>query len=127
MTTFTTMPAGLIGDVGGLEILMVLFAVLMLFGKDKLPDFARGVGKSIREFKKATAGVEHEIKRAIEDVQQPARIAPPPPPPPAIVALPEVDPEDAPYTDLPTEEKPKSEGTTSPSESPGPPHQKLGD
>ena len=34
--------------------------VLVLFGGQKLPEFARGLGKSIREFKKAAAGVEEE-------------------------------------------------------------------
>ena len=54
-------------DVGGGEMMLIFFIVLMLFGGQKLPEFARGLGKSIREFKKATAGVEDEIKRAMEE------------------------------------------------------------
>lgn len=61
-------------DVGGGEMLLIFFVVLMLFGGRKLPEFARGLGKSIREFKKATAGVEDQIKRAIEE-PAPARAA----------------------------------------------------
>jgi TatA/E family protein of Tat protein translocase len=55
-----------IEGVGGLELLMILFVVLMLFGSQRLPDLARGLGRSIREFRKATSGVEEEIKRIIE-------------------------------------------------------------
>lgn len=62
-------------DVGGGEMMLIFFVVLMLFGGQKLPEFARGLGKSIREFKKATAGVEDQIKRAIEEDPAPARPA----------------------------------------------------
>ncbi len=54
-------------DVGGGEMLLIFFVVLLLFGGKKMPEFARGLGKSIREFKKATAGVEDEIKRVMEE------------------------------------------------------------
>ena len=59
-------------DVGGPELMLIFFAILMLFGGQRLPELARGLGKSIREFKKATAGVEEEIKRAIESAPEPA-------------------------------------------------------
>ncbi|HVU16062.1 MAG TPA: twin-arginine translocase TatA/TatE family subunit [Candidatus Didemnitutus sp.] len=57
-----------IEGIGGSEILVIMFVVLMLFGSDKLPGLARGMGKSIREFKKAAAGVEEEIRQAMEEV-----------------------------------------------------------
>lgn len=64
-------------DVGGGEMLLISFVVLLLFGGKKMPEFARGLGKSIREFKKATAGVEDEIKRALaEEPETPAPKAP---------------------------------------------------
>jgi sec-independent protein translocase protein TatA len=62
-------------DVGGGEMMLIFFIVLLLFGGKKMPEFARGLGKSIREFKKATAGVEDQIKRALDD--EPETIAPP--------------------------------------------------
>ncbi|MCA1591262.1 MAG: twin-arginine translocase TatA/TatE family subunit [Acidobacteria bacterium] len=37
---------------GGWELLVVLFVILLLFGGAKLPQLAKGMGKSIREFKK---------------------------------------------------------------------------
>lgn len=58
----------LLPDVGGWEMMLVLFVVLLLFGGDKMPQLAKGIGKSIREFKRAAGDVEREIKRAIDEV-----------------------------------------------------------
>jgi TatA/E family protein of Tat protein translocase len=62
-----------IEGIGGPELLMIMFIVLLLFGANRLPDLARGFGRAVREFKKATSGVEQEVRRAMEE----------PPPPPA--------------------------------------------
>lgn len=64
---------GLIGDIGGPELMLIFALVLLLFGGKRLPEFARGLGKSIREFKKATSGVEEEIKRAMEEPPPPRK------------------------------------------------------
>ncbi len=49
----------------GWEILVVLFVVLLLFGSTRLPQLARGMGKSINEFKKGISDGgkedEHEV------------------------------------------------------------------
>lgn len=58
---------GFLEGIGGPELTMIMFVVLLLFGADKLPGLARGLGKSVREFKKATSGVEEEFKRAMEE------------------------------------------------------------
>ena len=42
--------------------------VLLLFGAKKIPELARGLGKSMGEFKKAREEFEDEIKRAADDV-----------------------------------------------------------
>jgi sec-independent protein translocase protein TatA len=70
-----------IDGIGGPEILVIMFVVLMLFGSDKLPGLAKGMGKSIREFKKAASGVEEEIRQALEDPPEPKKpiVAPPKP------------------------------------------------
>ncbi|MSU65895.1 MAG: twin-arginine translocase TatA/TatE family subunit [Opitutus sp.] len=52
---------------GGPEMFLVFVIILMLFGGQKLPEFARGLGKTMREFKKAASGVEDEFKRALEE------------------------------------------------------------
>lgn len=59
-------------DVGTPELMLIFFAILILFGGQRLPELAKGLGKSIREFKKASAGVEEEIKRAIESAPEPS-------------------------------------------------------
>ncbi len=53
--------------IGGPELMFVLFIVLLLFGADKLPELARGLGKSMREIKKATGGVEEEIRKVMDE------------------------------------------------------------
>lgn len=63
-----------IEGIGGPELMMIMFIVLLLFGGQKLPEFARGLGKSMREFKKAANGVEEEFRRAIEE--EPAKPEP---------------------------------------------------
>ncbi len=65
-----------IEGIGGPELMMIMFVVLLLFGGQKLPELAKGLGKSLREFKKAASGVEEEFKRAIEDTPD----TPTPPP-----------------------------------------------
>jgi sec-independent protein translocase protein TatA len=64
--TYPSLPLALF-DFGGGEILFVMVVVLIFFGGEKLPGVARGLGKAIREFKKATAGIEEEFKRAMEE------------------------------------------------------------
>ena len=58
-------------DIGGPELMLILFIFLLLFGANKLPDLAKGLGKSIREFKKAASGVEEEVRRAMEEHEEP--------------------------------------------------------
>jgi len=65
---FTFFPVALLPDFGGGEMMLILLVVLLLFGGDKMPQLAKGLGKSIREFKKAANDVEQEIKRAIDEV-----------------------------------------------------------
>jgi sec-independent protein translocase protein TatA len=56
-----------IDGLGTPEMMLIFVLILLLFGGQKLPEFARGIGKSLREFKKAAAGVEDEFKRALDD------------------------------------------------------------
>jgi sec-independent protein translocase protein TatA len=55
-------------NLGAQEVVLVLFAVLLLFGGEKLPELARGLGKGIREFKDASDGVKREINRNINEL-----------------------------------------------------------
>jgi len=47
--------------ISGAEIFIILVIVVMLFGADKLPEIARGLGKGMRQLKNATNEVKKEI------------------------------------------------------------------
>jgi sec-independent protein translocase protein TatA len=49
---------------GSMEWIIVLLAVLLLFGAKKIPELAKGLGTGIKEFKKATREVTDEIQNA---------------------------------------------------------------
>lgn len=51
-------------NIGLPEIVIILVVVLLLFGGKKIPEFAQGLGKGMREFKRALRDVEDEIKSA---------------------------------------------------------------
>ena len=48
---------------------MIFIIILLLFGAKKLPELARGIGKSMGEFKKAKEEFEHEITRSETEVR----------------------------------------------------------
>lgn len=60
-------PFAFIEGIGGPELMLILFIILLLFGANKLPELAKGLGKSVKEFKKAAADVEYQIKEAMEE------------------------------------------------------------
>lgn len=51
------------GPIGTPELIMIFVVILLLFGAKKLPELARGIGKSMGEFKKARDDFEREITR----------------------------------------------------------------
>jgi sec-independent protein translocase protein TatA len=65
------------GFLGGWEWVIVILAVLLLFGAKKIPELARGLGTGIKEFKKATREVTDEIQNA--QTETPAKPAAPAP------------------------------------------------
>lgn len=48
------------------EIFFILFVVLILFGADKIPEIARGLGKGMRQLRDATNEIKSEIKKSAE-------------------------------------------------------------
>ena len=56
-------------DIGGGEILLIMVVALVLFGGDKLPELAKGLGKGIRDFKDASEGVKREITNQIDNFE----------------------------------------------------------
>jgi len=53
--------------ISGPEIALILFIVVMVFGADKIPEIARGLGKGMRTLKDATNDIKHEISKSAED------------------------------------------------------------
>ena len=51
---------------GAQELLLILVIVLVLFGAKRIPEIARGLGKSMSEFKKGVKEVDSDLRDAIE-------------------------------------------------------------
>ena len=56
---------------GPWELFLIFVAILLLFGAKRLPEIAQGMGKGIREFKKAMKDTTDEIKGSLDDVDKP--------------------------------------------------------
>lgn len=65
MTTATVFL--LIPNLGGPEIFLILFIVLLLFGAKKLPELARGFGKGIKEFKDAAREATSSLEKVTKE------------------------------------------------------------
>src|SRR5436190_22667997 len=70
-------------NLGGGEIILISFFVLLFFGSKQIPDLMRGLGRATREFKDAMNGIEREVRKATnitadeETTKQPTQQAPP--------------------------------------------------
>lgn len=58
------------GDFGGLEWLVIILLVLILFGAKKIPELARGIGQGISEFRRATSDIRREIENGANGYNQ---------------------------------------------------------
>lgn len=52
--------------ISGAEIAFILFIVVMIFGADKVPEIARGLGKGMRTIKNATNDIKSEVMKSAE-------------------------------------------------------------
>jgi sec-independent protein translocase protein TatA len=61
---------------GGTEWILIVLAVLILFGGRKIPEFMRGIGKGIREFNDAKNNVKKEIEDGMSEKDKKAPSSP---------------------------------------------------
>lgn len=52
--------------ISGAEIFFILFIVVMVFGADKIPGIAKGLGKGMRQLKDATDDIKREIQNSAD-------------------------------------------------------------
>ena len=55
--------------ISGQEIFILALAVLILFGSKKIPEMARGLGKGMREFRKAADDIKRELNQSAPDIK----------------------------------------------------------
>lgn len=60
----------LIAMPGGTEWILIILAVLILFGGRKIPEFMRGLGRGIREFNDAKTNVKREIEEGMTEKEK---------------------------------------------------------
>ena len=58
-----------IGMPGGSEWILIVLAILILFGGRKIPEFMRGIGRGIREFNDAKTNVKKEIEEGMSETE----------------------------------------------------------
>jgi sec-independent protein translocase protein TatA len=59
-----------LGGVGMQEILVIGLFVLIFFGAKKIPDFMKGLGKGVREFKDAVKDVKKEVEETTKETSK---------------------------------------------------------
>ena len=64
------------GNLGFMEILLILVVVLLLFGARRLPEIGASFGKSIKEFKKGISDVDRTLKEETRDSLPPRSAEP---------------------------------------------------
>ena len=75
-------------SMNGGEMFFIMFLCLLFFGSKKLPDLAKAMGQSVREFKKAANDVEENFHSAVREEERKKAATPPPPAPGTPVLLP---------------------------------------
>lgn len=59
-------PIAFLENINGPELILIFLVVLLLFGAERLPGLFKSFGQSVREFKKATKGIEEDIRSAMD-------------------------------------------------------------
>ena len=56
------------GNLGAPEIILIAVVILILFGARKIPEFMQGLGKGVREFRKASKDIQEEIEKETKQI-----------------------------------------------------------
>jgi sec-independent protein translocase protein TatA len=56
--------------ISGQEIFVILIVVLLLFGANKIPEIAKGLGRGMQEFRKATDDIKREMNDYGQDIKK---------------------------------------------------------
>jgi sec-independent protein translocase protein TatA len=67
------------GSIGVPEIILILVIALVVFGPRRLPEIGRTVGKSLREFRKASQDLRDEFQFSLDDDDEPPMVPSQPP------------------------------------------------
>ena len=59
----------ILGNLGGMEILLIVLLVLLLFGGKKIPELMKGLGKGVKSFKEGMHSVEDEVNNIKKDLE----------------------------------------------------------
>ncbi len=51
-------------NIGGSELLIIVFVIFIFFGPKRLPEFGKTLGKAMREFRNTTQGIRRDIENA---------------------------------------------------------------
>ncbi len=57
-------------NLGGGEVVLIVFVILLLFGGKGIPTIAKTLGKGIREFKDATDGIQKDIRESTSGITE---------------------------------------------------------
>ncbi len=60
----------MLSNIGWSGLILILIALLLVFGPSKLPEIGKAFGKSLREFRSATRDMTDEMKSAVSDTPQ---------------------------------------------------------
>ncbi len=55
---------------GGFEWIIIVLVILLFFGAKRIPELARGLGKGISEFRKASEDIKKEIEKGKDDIDE---------------------------------------------------------
>lgn len=61
-----------VGMPGGMELMVILFIAVLLFGANKIPELARSSGQAMGEFRRGRDEIEAELKATVEEGEREA-------------------------------------------------------